>query len=264
MPAILLQTDENRVIKLKSNNPPISKYIGDFNISTYDITNVVKYLFYSDGVIESTTRFQDKLYTDYIEDDFLDSFTKENMKEKIFWKIEEPEDDITFIFINKLNLEKTIVAKNSFTTSMQQIDIANDWYNDLWNILTEDTKLIYNSGVVFTELYMNAYEHGNLGIDANTKHKLIEEDLYIESLSKKEKNCDKNIVVTVNKIIYSSSTYIITQITDEGKGFDTQILSEIFRNARSFNGRGVFVSRSSSLGIYYNSKGNSVLYLHKI
>ena len=57
---------------------------------------------------------------------------------------------------------------------------------------------------------------------------------------------------------------MVTQITDEGDGFDTQILSEIFRNSKIFNGRGVFISRKNSLGIYYNTKGNLVLYINKI
>jgi hypothetical protein len=60
------------------------------------------------------------------------------------------------------------------------------------------------------------------------------------------------------------NTYIITSILDEGNGFDTNILSEIFRNKAKFNGRGVFVSRRSSLGIYFNAKGNEVLFLHKL
>ena len=51
---------------------------------------------------------------------------------------------------------------------------------------------------------------------------------------------------------------------DEGEGFDTQILSQIFRNSKKFNGRGVLVSRKNSMGIYYNSKGNCVLFLNKI
>ena len=111
---------------------------------------------------------------------------------------------------------------------------------------------------------MNAYEHGNLGINSRTKHKLIDDDIYFETLQEKEKECTKKIDVKVSKLDYNSSSYVITQITDEGEGFDTQILSEIFRNAKTFNGRGVFLSRSNSLGIYYNSKGTSVLYLHKI
>ncbi len=264
MPSILMQTKDNKIVKLKSNNPPISKYIKDFQISSYDTSDIIKFLFYSDGMVENATRFKDKLYIDFIEKDFLDSFTKEAMREMLLWKIGTPEDDITFIFINKLDLENTIIAQKKFATTLEEVDSSNDWYTNIWYTMCDDTKLIYNAGIVFTELFMNAFEHGNLSIDASTKHKLLEDDIYIETLQEKQKGCNKKIFVTVNKIEYNSSSYIITQIRDEGKGFDTHILSEIFRNARAFNGRGVYVSRSSSLGIYYNSEGNSVLFLHKI
>jgi hypothetical protein len=147
---------------------------------------------------------------------------------------------------------------------MDEIDNASAWNANVWDTITNDVKLIYNASIVFTELFMNAYEHGNLGLDSATKHRLIEEDTYLETLQGKQESCDKKVHVTINKITYNSSDYIVTRIKDDGEGFDTQILSEIFRNVKSFNGRGVFVSRSASLGIYYNSKGNSVLYLHKI
>lgn len=264
MPAILLQNQKNKIVKLKSNNGPISKYIKDFNISTYDVSDINKFLFCSDGMIENSTRFKDKLYIEYVEEDFLDSFTKEEMRERLLWKIDKTEDDITFIFINKLDLQNTIIAQKSFKTSMDDIDNAHEWNTNIWNTLTKDTKLIYNASIVFSELFMNAYEHGNLGLDSQTKHMLIETNIYLETLLEKQKGCEKEIHVTINKITYNSSNYIITRIGDDGKGFDTQILSEIFRNVKAFNGRGVFVSKNSSLGIYYNNKGNSVLFLHKV
>jgi hypothetical protein len=264
MPALLMQTKENKIIKLKSNNPPMSKYFKDFTISSYDTSEIIKLLFYSDGMIENTTRFKDKLYLEYIEKDFLDSFTKENMKEKLLWKITKQEDDITFIFISKLDLVNTIIAQKSFNTNLDELEESNKWYADIWAFLSNDSKLIYRAGIVFTELFMNAFEHGNLAIDSQTKHRLIEEDTYLSTLTERQESCDKQIHVKVYKIKYNLSTYIITQIIDEGEGFDTQILSEIFRNSKSFNGRGVFVSRSSSLGIYYNTKGNSVMFLHKM
>ena len=264
MPAILLQNKENEIVKVKSNNGPISKYMVDFKVSTYDIFNINKFLFYSDGMVENTTRVKDKLYADYIEEDFIDSFTKEEIREKFLWRIDKPEDDITFIFINRLDLIETVIAQKSFSTSMDEIENANEWYANLWDTLADDVKLSYSAAIVFTELFMNAYEHGNLGLDSATKHRLIEEDTYLDTLLKKQKSCDKQIHVTINKITHNASNYIITRIKDDGKGFDTQILSKIFRNSKTFNGRGVFVSRSSSLGIYYNGEGNSVLYLHKI
>lgn len=88
--------------------------------------------------------------------------------------------------------------------------------------------------------------------------------IYILKHYPKEKECDKEIEVKVDKVLHHDDLYIITKISDEGDGFDTQILSEIFRNSKKFHGRGVFVSRKNSFGIYYNAKGNSVLFINKI
>ncbi len=264
MPAILMQNTNKQILTLKSNNPPLSKYLHTFSISSYDISTITKFLFYSDGLVENETKDSGKLYNDFIEEDFLHSFTKEGFKQKVFEKITTQEDDITLIFLHKLLLQETKIASKQFETTLAGVDAANEWYAHEFEQITQCAKTIYNANIVFTELFMNAYEHGNLGLSAQMKHQLLEDDVYFETLVEKEKLCHKLIHVTIDKITYNEHNYIITQISDEGEGFDTQILSNIFRNSQSFNGRGVFVSRSSSLGIYYNSKGNAVLYLHKI
>ncbi len=264
MPVTLMQNIKNEIVKIKSNNPPLSKYTPNFSISKVDTKDITKFLFYSDGVVENDIKDGDGVYVEYIEDDFLNSFTREDFKKKLFEKIDTQEDDITLIFMNKLNFHETKLTASTFKSSLEDVDLAGEWYANEWEKLTQDAKLIYNTSVVFTELYMNAYEHGNLGLTAQAKHQLLEDDIYFDTLLEKEKDCSKTITVSINKIEYNLDTYIITYITDEGDGFDTHILSTIFRNSRAFNGRGVFVSRASSLGIYYNSKGNSVLYLHKI
>jgi anti-sigma regulatory factor (Ser/Thr protein kinase) len=230
-----------------------------------DISDVTKFLFFSDGVIENSVREKDKVYANYLENDFLSSFTKDELREKILWKIDTQEDDMTFIFINRLNLMKyTSNIQKSFDSSLEAIEAANEWYSDFWSSFSGDYKLIYNAGVVFTELFMNAYEHGSLGLDSQTKHKLISEDNYFTTLEELEKNCKKKISVCINIIEYNLNKYITTTIRDEGTGFNTQILSDIFRDRKNFNGRGVYISRQSSLGIYYNTKGTSVLFLHKL
>ena len=265
MPSSLIQQEDNKIVKIKSNNPPISKYIKNFDISTFDTSKSVKFLFFSDGVVENITRFKDKLYSDFIEEDFLNSFVKEDMKEKLLWKIQNQEDDITFIYFNKLDLNNNnTIATKTFCNTLAELENANEWYNELWNSLTTNNSLVYSSGIVFSELSMNAYEHGNLGISSMQKHKMLEDGTYFESLKTMELSCNKKITITINKIEYTNNTYIITKIEDDGEGFDTNILSKIFRNKEQYNGRGVFISRRSSLGIYYSSKGNCVLFLHKI
>jgi len=264
MPASLMQDKLHNILKIKSNNPPLSKYQHAYKIDECDVSNIDKFLFFSDGIVENITSDELTTYAEHIENDFKHSFTREDLKRKFFEKIDEPEDDITLIFINRIPFETALNYEESFATSLKDIDRASEWYEKLWGTLSDKKESIDKASVVFTELYMNAYEHGNLGIDSKTKHKLIDDDIYFETLQEKEIDCSKKIDVKVSRLDYNSSSYVITQITDEGEGFDTQILSEIFRNAKIFNGRGVFISRSNSLGIYYNSKGTSVLYLHKI
>jgi len=264
MPPMLLETNNNEVIKLKSNNSPISKFQNTFNISNYDITNISKFLIYTDGLIENSTNNGNQLYNDFIVEDFKKSFSRDDFKKSFESRIEQQEDDITFIYIHKLNNLKTDVIKSVFNTSLEDVDKANQWYSDFWNSMVDDMAVAYNKELIFTELYMNAYEHGNIGIDSKKKNQLLTNDTYYDKLLELEQECDKKISVEIHTINYNSSKYILTMITDEGDGFDTQILSKIFRNSKTFNGRGVFVSRKYSLGIYYNQKGTKVLVLNKV
>jgi hypothetical protein len=264
MPVLLMEDSNGEIVRLKSNNPPLSKWQPTFNIESYDITNISKFLIYSDGIVENNTIYDAKPYSNFIEQDFLDSFTRENLKNKFLDKISKPEDDITLIFIHRLPFKNAIIEEKVFQTSLDAVNDANEWYEKFWENITDDSIVANHANIVFTELYMNAYEHGNLAIDSYTKHKLLEDDIYFEALQERDKECSKVISVKIIRLQHQSNQYIITQISDEGDGFDTQMLSKIFRNATTFNGRGVFVSRKNSLGIYYNSKGNSVLYLNKI
>jgi len=264
MPVLLMEDKNNKIIRLKSNNPPLCKFQQTFNIDSYDIKNITKFLIYSDGIVENETKFKDKPYSYFIEEDFLNSFTREDFKNSFLSKIDAQEDDLTLIYIHKLCQKSIELSRKEFGTSLDYVNEANEWYEEIWHNLTNDIKQSYPANLVFTELFMNAYEHGNLAINAATKHQLLDEDRYYDTLLETQKDCSKKINVIVNKVEHSSATYIMTMIMDEGEGFDTQILSEIFRNSETFNGRGVFVSRKNSFGIYYNSKGNSVLFLNKV
>jgi len=265
MPPFLLHDKEDNIIKIKSNNTPMNKWQSAYNINRYDISNIEKFLFYSDGVVENSVKESKYSYGKFIADDFKNSFTREEFKEKLFGRIAEREDDLTLIFINSLEMnEETLVSKKCFATSLDDVNSAGEWYESLWGEFGVDMKTAYKAGVVFTELFMNAYEHGNLGIDSKTKHKFLEENIYFEKLNELQEDCEKRVTVEVYRLKELSSEYIVTRISDEGEGFDTQTLSQIFRNSHKFNGRGVFISRKNSMGIYFNSKGNSVLFLNKI
>jgi len=264
MPVLLMENKEGEIIKIKSNNPPLCKWQPTFNIGSHNIRDIRKFLIYSDGIPENDTIYKDKSYADFIEDDFQKSFTKEDFKNHFFAKVNGQEDDLTMIFIHTPTYLNTKSVTETFVSTLDDVDRANEWYAEIWDEFTDDEDPINSSSVVFTELFMNAYEHGNLGINTETKHTLLEADTYFETLLEREAECSKKIVVKIDRIQHDSGCYVITQITDEGEGFDTNILNETFKDLQTFNGRGVFVSRKNSLGIYYNAKGNVVLYLNKI
>jgi hypothetical protein len=264
MPISLLQKENNEVLKIKSNNPPLSKWTKKFQVDTFDVEEVNKFLFISDGIVESKTK-DGSLYIEHIEKDFKCSFTREEFKAKLFDKLDDIEDDLTLIFLNKLPLdEKTFVLEKTFETSLNAVEEASEWYSVFWEKLAPESNSSARASIVFSELFMNAYEHGNLNISSETKHKMLEEDTYIDTLLEYEKKCIKSLHVKIYKLHNAHHKYLITEIADEGDGFDTQVLSKIFRNSHKFNGRGVFVSRKNSIGIYYNTKGNKVLFLNKI
>jgi len=265
MPPFLLQDKNDTIIKVKSNNIPMSKWQKSYKTDIIDVKNIDKYLFYSDGIVENSVYEDGLTYAAFIEEDFKDSFTREEFKEKFFSRIRKQEDDLSLIYINSLDLRPTtLAAKKEFLTRLDAVDAANQWYEELWVSFGVENKVRDKAALVFSELFMNAYEHGNLAIDAKSKHRYLEEDCYFEKLSELEQMCEKKIFVAVYKLQEQSHTYIVTKICDQGDGFDTQILSEIFRNSKQFNGRGVFVSRKNSMGIYYNTKGNCVLFLNAI
>jgi len=264
MPVLLMENKDGDIVKIKSNNPPLCKWQPTFNIGSHNIQDIRKFLIYSDGIPENDTIYEDQPYSDFIEDDFRKSFTKDDFKNHFFEKVKNQEDDLTLIFIHTPSYTNTESVTETFVSTLDDVDRANEWYAKIWNSFTDNEDPINSSSVVFTELFMNAYEHGNLGIDTETKHTLLEADQYFETLLEKEAQCLKKIVVKIDRVKHSSGCYVLTQIADEGDGFDTNILNETFKNLQTFNGRGVYVSRKNSLGIYYNAKGNVVLYLNKI
>ncbi len=106
-----------------------------------------------------------------------------------------------------------------------------------------------NLMLVFNELFFNAYEHGNLALSFKEKEELIKKDKYFDFL-KKEVN--KKIEVCVEK----KDKYVFVKITDEGEGF------RLNQKRGVFNGMGIKMCEKFAY-IFYNKKGNSVLFIGK-
>jgi len=265
MPPILLEDRAGTIHKLKSNNAPLSSFIKDFYVDSYDISNIVKYLIYSDGINENSIYSESDMYGSYLEEDFKHSFTREDFKNRYLEKIDTPEDDTTAIFLHHINLDDALLCSKEIQSNMLEVEKTQEWYENYIKDFVDDERVQSNATLTFTEMLLNAHEHGNLGIDYEQKHKMIEDGSYWDYLETQETTVDKNIMINLYKVKYhDNQSYLLTNIIDEGEGFNTQILSTILRNRDGFNGKGVYISHKLSAGIYYNKKGNDVTFIHKL
>ncbi len=102
MPAALYMLENSEtVLKLKSNNPPMAGYTQSVQTSFLDTTNLLKILFFSDGLNENSLKNSDESYAKYLRDDFKKARDIDSLELQREEKIEEQEDDITVIFLHK-------------------------------------------------------------------------------------------------------------------------------------------------------------------
>jgi len=264
MPAILLMDDNAKVHSLPSNNPPISQYSSKGTCSLFLLNGMRKMLILSDGIHENSIKGSNETYAEYIEEDFCASMTRQDLYTRMMDKIETQEDDMTFILLHQINLNRQN-AKVSIPAKYEEVKGLNEWYEEQVAELCDNISTQTRASLSFTELLMNAYEHGCLNVSSELKHKLMDEDKYFDYLKTEEAKLSKKIEVSIYTVDnFSGESYLLTKIEDNGMGFDTHIFSEIFGFHKSFNGRGVFIAKKSSLGIYYNYNGNAVYFLNKI
>jgi len=104
MPAMLYVNKEDKcVYKIKSNNPPLSAYTTNVNSNQIELKDIDKFLFFSDGVNENSLKESEFSYAKFLHNDFLESANLEEFEVKRVAKIEEQEDDVTYIFLKNRN-----------------------------------------------------------------------------------------------------------------------------------------------------------------
>ncbi|MBI5899746.1 MAG: response regulator [Rhodocyclales bacterium] len=114
--------------------------------------------------------------------------------------------------------------------------------------------------VGYSELLINAVEHGNLGISYADKSRLLGEGCWIEEVEQRLRSpeyADRVVTVMLEKADGSSRVTIV----DQGPGFDWRSYLE-FSPERVFDlhGRGIAMSKSVSFdSLEYLGRGNAVV-----
>ncbi|MCX7166564.1 MAG: response regulator [Rhodocyclales bacterium] len=114
--------------------------------------------------------------------------------------------------------------------------------------------------VGYSELLINAVEHGNLGISYAEKNQLLIDGRWLEEVEARLEHPDYSGRL-VSVVLEKTATACRVTITDQGKGFDWQTYVE-FSPERVFdlNGRGIAMSRAVSFDkLEYMGNGSSVV-----
>ena len=113
--------------------------------------------------------------------------------------------------------------------------------------------------LTFSELLLNALEHGSFGVNRERKNYLIEHNLFDEEMMQLERqNKHKTIEIHYGIVQSGEQKMFEATITDSGKGFDTKMLKNIVINAHNFNGRGFIIIKKLLDHFYFNEKGNAI------
>jgi len=101
MPAMLYKLNGQKTQTIPSNNPPLSPYTKNVNISSIDLTNLERMLIYTDGLNENTINKERQTYADFLIEDFNTSQDQKDFINRFNNRISKQEDDITYIYIKK-------------------------------------------------------------------------------------------------------------------------------------------------------------------
>ena len=179
---------------------------------------------------------------------FSDEINKEKFENNLIYN----DDKFIYIHFFDIKYDKCKYLNTSFEDIKKAEKFLSDFIDERFGNVSKESVLL-----VFNELFFNAYEHGNLAVSFEEKEKLLEDGKYMEFL--KNAKSDKKIYLCVSKLEYKNRQYLIAKITDEGKGFDIKQ-----KKTALYNGRGLLMSDRICDGIFYNQKGNSVIFIKEI
>ena len=248
-----VEFSNGHIKELKVHNEQITSLTSDFKADSIDISGFTKLLF-------CNRNFRNHYNKDILKN-FKHSFTKNGFIDA-FHGVKIIEENTSFLYIT--HVEKYKQTRKKFKCSFENIDVANEWFENQLRVRGVDKVNTHKVEIVFNELFLNSYEHGNLGITSEQKEYYLEEDIYFDKIHELDKKCTKSTTVTLYDVVYKDMNYLVTQIEDEGDGFSQDVLLDIFKHRKVMSGRGIFLCRKNSYGIHFNKKANVVLFLEKI
>jgi len=257
MPSLLALSQNNERLVIKSNNPPLMNFTDTIHIDTLSSISLIKLLCYSDGLSESFTQ-EEKPYAQQMREDFMSSSSVEEFHAKVYQAIGKGDDDLTYVYVQKLDFH------DEFETL--QVESGYEAIEDALHIIASylkphemSSKCSSEIMLTFSELLLNALEHGSFGVNRERKNYLIEHNLFDEEMMQLESQNKHKMIEIHYGVVHSGEQKMFeATITDSGEGFDTKMLKNIVINAHNFNGRGFIIIKKLLDHFYFNEKGNAI------
>jgi two-component sensor histidine kinase len=110
---------------------------------------------------------------------------------------------------------------------------------------------------VMTELYINALDHGVLGLDSTLKSDPDGFEVYFQTRESRLSMLDSGYVI-FNLSVEQESTRrsILLRIEDSGKGFDFENLPPPDSGDTALSGRGILLIKDLCESLEFHGKGN--------
>lgn len=113
--------------------------------------------------------------------------------------------------------------------------------------------------VILTELYVNALDHGVLGLDSKAKQGEGGFETYLAERKKRLENIrNGSISIALTLKFVANKVRIIVRVTDSGPGFDVSLLDRNLPERASFHGRGIALVNRLCESLKYYPPGNTV------
>lgn len=257
MPAFLAVMANGECVSIQSNNAPVMSYTKSLEITSISTFNMRKMLCYTDGLSESMT-CENTLYNKQMRQDFCNSTCVEEFNTSVKEAVGKGDDDITYFYIHKIDTLKN-VRHLSIDSTYEAIEEVLQKVSTYLKDQKVNRKCASEIILTFSELLLNALEHGNFGISRGLKNQLISTNLFDkEMLHLEAQYKHKPIDICYSIVSCNTQRMFEATIRDSGEGFDTKMLKNIVINAKNFNGRGFIIVRKLLDHFYFNTQGNEI------
>ncbi|MFP4332774.1 MAG: response regulator [Campylobacterales bacterium] len=238
---IMIKDTRGELVELKSDLQ---------QINTYPLSKIMT-LFSSNSNLADVI-FQKSYKDAFCKKDVLKVIT--DLNEELLYL-----DRFSFIFLNN-QIGKNIDAKANYNieASIESIAKTEESVELFLESYFKGSMQNARTLLVVNELLMNAYEHGVLQIEPETKNNYMLKGSYEEYLSKLEE--EKKGRISLDIVLYKNSVLQVS-IDDFGEGFDMKSAS-LDKNAE-YRGRGISLSHRTTDSLFYENGGSrSVFFIN--